>query len=80
MMVQTEGLPCDAEYKCDCGVKFVVKTDRVGHMYLPESFMQMPRSEIKQAELDTMRDVDFGQFPPLPPTENPPQDNNPKLS
>lgn len=71
IMVESGPFPCDAYYKCECGVQFKVKTDRVGHMHLPESFIQMPRSEVKEAELDAIMRADFGDSPTVPPIITP---------
>jgi len=63
MMIETDTLPCDCEYKCNCGVYFKVLTDRIGHRFLPEEFMSEKLGEIKQAEIDTIADVDLKLTP-----------------
>ena len=43
-------MACDDDFKCDCGIRFRVLTDEIGHRYLPEIWEAEEMSEIKTAE------------------------------
>ena len=66
LMVETKDLPCDAHYRCECGVEFKLKTDRIGHRFLPVQFWQEAlEDEVKKAELAAIADIDLGLNSPL---------------
>ncbi len=52
----------DDTYKCDCGKKFTVYSDYVGHKYLPEIIEEKEMSEIKEEEQQAINNAKIEQI------------------
>ena len=61
MVVGTDKFPCDVTYKCSCGEKFELMTNRDGYTYLPESFETKEPSETHKK---TIEDINHATIDP----------------
>ena len=51
--------PCDDTYHCKCGISFIVKSNEMGHRFLPEQFEVEEMSEVKKAEQNAILESKF---------------------
>lgn len=59
MINSNDKFPCDDSYKCDCGLKFSLKTNEVGHRFLPEIIEEEEMSELKKTEQSEILNAKF---------------------